>query len=137
MKIKIKGIGLGKFARDGGELTVAEYQSARAKLDSIEFITEALLGVAQDILDCFDKRDLDCIEKEVERTKDHVETLAKRAPEDIRRKYLPLVIDSLDILLEDTRTDIRDGKAWEVIYDNYYDCLDEMLAYLCLSFKEL
>ena len=132
--VKVK---LGKFTRNRGELTVAEYQSARAKLDSIEFITEALLRVAEEIPDYYNRGDLERIKVAVVRTEDAVKALAKKAPEDIRRKYLPLVIDSLDTLLEDTETDIRGGKPWIVAKDNYYDYLDKMLIYLCLSFEEL
>ncbi len=137
MKIKMKGIGLGKFARERGELTVAEYQSALAKLDSIEFITEALLRVAEEIPDYYDRGDLERIKVAVVRTEDAVKDIAKKAPEGIRRKYLPLVIDSLNTLLEDTETDLRSGKPWIVAKDNYYDFLEKMLIYLCLSFEEI
>jgi len=130
------------FARKRKEVVPqAEYRSALGRLQGLKFITEALLGVAQDIADCFDeenlKWDLKCIEREVKGLKDEVKGFAKEAPEDIRRKYLPLVIDSLNVFLENAKTDIRNGRPWKEINEKYGDCLDKMFVYLCLAFREM
>jgi len=141
MRIKIKGFGLGKFA--GDRLTIKEeYEIAKAarraeaKLHKIEFISEALVGVAKDISDCFDKRDLKCLEKAVVELKEDIEFAAKEAPENIRRRYLPLILKELAVCLEETEDDVE-KYGWEVADDNYRVCLDNILTYLCLAYEEV
>ena len=129
-------IRLGKFARDREEITREEYALAHVKLDSIDFISEALLGVAQDISDCFEKEDLKCLERAVVKLKEDIEFVAKDAPENIRRRYLPLILKELAVCLEETEDDVE-KYGWEVADDNYRVCLNNILTYLCLAYEEV
>ena len=121
-------------AEPGAENFIA----AREKIDKIEFIVEALLAVAQDIQRCCDKKDVKCIEDEVERTKDVVKFFAGSAPGHIREKYLPIVIEGLNTFWRNVRSDVEEeADPWGEIDEHYLECLNSMLACFCLAYNEL
>ena len=120
------------------EIGVENFIAAREKIDKIDFIVEALLAVTQDIQGCCDKKDVKCIENEVERTKDIVKFFAGSAPGHIREKYLPIVIENLDTFWRNVRSDVEEeADPWGEIDEHYLECLDSMLACLCLAYNEL
>ena len=119
------------------EIGVGNFIAAREKIDKIDFIVEALLAVAQDIQRCCDKRDVKCIENEVEHTKERVRHFAERAPKQIREKYLPAVIGGLDTFLFNVGADMKEADPWGEVDEHYIECLNYMLACLCLAYNEL
>lgn len=89
--------------------------------------------VSQEISDAIEKEDLDLLQREINKGKLTIRAEAEKADPEIKNKYLPMVLGSLDTydLL------VKGDETWEERADHYFELLNRHFDYYIMAVSEL